>query len=307
MSYIVKMQKPASYQNQKYGRGTIGSSACGPSALCNCLANGGIANVSVPNMCKLAVSCGARQTGGTVESILLQAAGSKYGFTYKATSKNAELLAHLKAGGTAVCYCGGNYPLFSTGGHYVAAVGVDSSGKIIIADSLYYANKWTCNSTRRTQITTTGTHGLVKCSLTALGKATADRSPSCYFLIIKKERNTDDMTESEVRKIIDKVATEKANKAVSNWAKEAFAVATQAGVLDGTAPQGNLTREQLAAVLARLGLVSADAEPSGWAADAFQAATDAGVLDGTNPRGVMTREMVAQVLCNMGLIVKTSE
>lgn len=307
MSYTVKMQKPASYANNSYGSRTIGSSACGPSALCNCLANGGIADVSVPTMCKLAVSCGARQTGGTVESVLLKAAGSKYGFTYKSTSKNAELLAHLKAGGTAVCYCGGNYPLFSTGGHYVAAVGVDSSGKVIIADSLYYSNKWTYNSTRRTQITTTGTRGLVKCSLTALGKATADRSPS-YFLISKKagaestERNTDDMTEAEVRKIIDKVATEKSKQAVSDWAKDAFAAATQAGVLDGTAPQGNLTREQFAVVLGRLGLVNMDNHPSTWAAEAFKAATDAGVLDGTNPRGPVTREMLAQVLVNIGLI-----
>ncbi|MDO5785596.1 MAG: hypothetical protein Q4P20_11095 [Eubacteriales bacterium] len=185
MSYVVKMQKPASYQGNSYGSGTIGSSACGPAALCNCLANGGIADVSVPTMCKLAVSCGARQTGGTVESVLLKAASTKYGFTYSSTSKNAELLAHLKSGGTAICYCGGGHPLFSVGGHYVAAVGVDSSGKIVIADSLYYSNKWTYNSTRRTQITTTGTRGLVKCSLTALGKATADRSPS-YFLISKK-------------------------------------------------------------------------------------------------------------------------
>lgn len=185
MSYTVKLQKPASYQNNAYGSGTIGSSACGPSALCNALANAGIADVSVPTMCALAVSCGARQTGGTVESVLLKAAGSKYGFTYKSTSKNAELLAHLKAGGTAICYCGGGYPLFSTGGHYVAAVGVDSSGKIVIADSLYYTNKWVYNSVRRTQIATTSTRGLVKCSLTALGKATADRSPS-YFLISKK-------------------------------------------------------------------------------------------------------------------------
>lgn len=185
MSYTVKMQKPASYENNSYGSGTIGSSACGPAALCNALANAGIADVSVPTMCKLAVSCGARQAGGTVESTLLKAAGTKYGFTYKSTSKNAKLLSHLKSGGTAVCYCGGGYPLFSTGGHYVAAVGVDSSDKIVIADSLYYTNKWTYNSTRRAQITTTGTRGLVKCSLTALGKATVDRSPS-YFLISKK-------------------------------------------------------------------------------------------------------------------------
>lgn len=308
MSYMVKMQKPASYQGNSYGSGTIGSSACGPSALCNALANANIADVSVPTMCKLAVSCGARQTGGTVESVLLKAAGSKYGFTYKSTSKNAKLLSHLKSGGTAVCYCGGGYPLFSTGGHYVAAVGVDSSGKIVIADSLYYTNKWTYNSTRRAQITTTGTRGLVKCSLTALGKATADRSPS-YFLIGKartstteKGKDVSDMTEADVRKIIESVATETAKRTVSAWAENAWSAATQAGILDGTAPQSNVTREQLAQVFVNAGLIGGSDTPSSWAEQAFTAATDAGVLDGTNPHGLVTREMLAQILVNVGLI-----
>lgn len=308
MGYVVKMQKPASYQGNSYGSGTIGSSGCGPSALCNALANANIADVSVPTMCKLAVSCGARQSGGTVESTLLKAAGSKYGFTYRSTSKNAELLAHLKAGGTAVCYCGGNYPLFSVGGHYVAAVGVDSSGRIVIADSLYYANKWTYNSTRRTQITTTGTRGLVKCSLTALGKATADRSPS-YFLIGKartstteKGKDVSDMTEADVRKIIESVATETAKKTVSAWAEKAWSAATQAGVMDGTAPQANVTREQLAQVFVNVGLIGVDNTPSDWAAQAFTAATDAGILDGTNPHGLVTREQLAQAVVNAGLI-----
>lgn len=313
MSYTIKMQKPASYAGNAYGSGTIGSSGCGPAALCNCLANAGIADVSIPTMCRLAVSCGARQSGGTVEETLLKTASGKYGFTYSSTSKNAELLSHLKAGGTAICYCGGTYPLFSTGGHYVAAVGVDSNGKIVVADSLYYTGKWVYNSMRIAQIETTSTQGLVKCSINALGKATADRSPS-YFLISKKadetvsaERTTDDMTEAEVRKIIDAVATETANKAVSSWAKDAFAAATQAGTLDGTAPQSNLTREQFASVLGRLGLVEVNSEPDSWAANAFKAATDAGVLDGTNPRGPVTRQMLAKVLQNVGLIGTASE
>lgn len=203
MSYKIKFQKPASYQNTKYGSGTIGSSGCGPSALCNALANAGIADVSVPTMCQLAVSCGARQSGGTVESTLLKSAGSKYGFTYTSTSKNADLLSHLKSGGTAVCYCGGNYSLFSNGGHYVAAVGLSGS-RIVIADSLYYSGKWTCNSTRKSQIKTTGQQGIVTVTLTALGKATADRSPS-YFLIHKKVT-----TVTPVSKTVS-VSTEKLN------------------------------------------------------------------------------------------------
>lgn len=184
MIYTVKFQSPASYSGDWYKYNTIGKSGCGPASVCNALKNAGIADVSVPTMCALAVSCGARVDGGTVMATLLNACKSKYGITYKTTSKNADLTAHLKAGGTAVCWCGGGYPLFSDSGHFVAAVGLDNSGLIYVADSLYYSGKWSYNSTRKSQIKTTGTTGLVRCSITALGKATADRAPS-YFLISK--------------------------------------------------------------------------------------------------------------------------
>ena len=41
----------------------------------------------------------------------------------------------------------------------------------------------------------------------------------------------------------------------SAWAQEAWEKAVQKGILDGSAPQGNCTREMLAAVLDRLGLI----------------------------------------------------
>lgn len=41
----------------------------------------------------------------------------------------------------------------------------------------------------------------------------------------------------------------------SSWAEEAWNLAVEQGVLDGTYPQGNLTREQFAVVLQRLGLI----------------------------------------------------
>ena len=63
--YDVTFQTEARYKSVKYGQGTIYSSACGPASLCNALKVLGIASVSLPTMCKLAVSCGARVTGGT--------------------------------------------------------------------------------------------------------------------------------------------------------------------------------------------------------------------------------------------------
>ena len=117
--YDVTFQTEARYKSVKYGQGTIYSSACGPASLCNALKVLGIASVSLPTMCKLAVSCGARVTGGTDMHQLLRAASKKYAFAYRTTSKNAELLAHLKSGGTAILHAGTEYKLFSTSGYYL--------------------------------------------------------------------------------------------------------------------------------------------------------------------------------------------
>ena len=306
MAYTVKFQTESKYKSISYGSNSIYNSACGPASLCNALKALGIADVSIPTMCKLAVSCGARVDGGTVMATLLKAAAPKYHFCYRTTSKNAELLAHLKAGGVAILHNGSSYKLFSNSGHFVAAVAASGS-TITVLDSYWYNGKYTASSIRRNYVSVVQ-KGVIKTSLTQCGKATADRSPS-YYLISReviKDKNTgkdaEDMTEAEVRKIIEAVATERAKKAVSSWAADAWEKAKKAGVLDGTMPRGNLTREQFAVVLGRLGLVNVDDTPSGWAEQAFTAATDAGVLDGTNPHGYVTREMLAQVLQNCSLI-----
>ena len=306
ISYTVKFQTESKYKSSQYGGNSIYNSACGHASLCNALQALGLADVSIPTMCKLAVSCGARVDGGTVMDTLLKAAAPKYRFTYRTTSKNAELLEHLKAGGVAILHNGSSYKLFSNSGHFVTAVAASGS-TVTVLDSYWYNGKYTASSIRRNYVSVVQ-KGVIKTSLTQCGKATADRSPS-YYLISREvitDKNTgkdvEDMTEAEVRKIIDQVAEEKAKKAVSSWAAEAWEKAKKAGVLDGTMPHGNLTREQFAVVLGRLGLVNVDDTPSGWAEQAFTAATDAGVLDGSNPHGYVTREMLAQVLQNCSLI-----
>ena len=307
MGYSVKFQTEEKYKSIRYGQGTIYSSACGPASLCNALQVLGIADISIPTMCQLAISCGARVDGGTVMTTLLQAAAPKYHFTYSTTSKNAELLAHLNAGGAAILHNGSQYKLFSTSGHFVTAAAA-SGQTITVLDSYWYSGKYTASSIRRNYVSVVS-KGVVKTSLTQCGKATIDRSPS-YYLISREivtdtkntEKDVEDMTESDVKKIIAAEAEAQAKKAVSNWATDAWNAAVSAGVLDGTAPQGNLTREQFTVVLRRLGLVGGSDTPSSWAADAWTAATDAGVLDGTNPHGVVTREMLAQVAFALGLL-----
>ena len=89
MSYNVHFQTDSSYKSVKYGQGTVYRSGCGPASLCNALDALGIAKVTVKTMCAYAVSVGARVSGGTDEATLLKHAAKKYGFTYRATSKNA--------------------------------------------------------------------------------------------------------------------------------------------------------------------------------------------------------------------------
>lgn len=301
--YDVTFQTEARYKSVKYGQGTIYSSACGPASLCNALKVLGIASVSLPTMCKLAVSCGARVTGGTDMHQLLRAASKKYAFAYRTTSKNAELLAHLKSGGTAILHAGTEYKLFSTSGHFVCAAAAKGS-TITVLDSYWYSSKYTSSAIRRNYVHVVN-KGVVQTSLTQCGKATIDRSPS-YYLISKSgkgdnKKEVEDMTEAEVRKIIADEAAKQAKLAVSDWAKSAWADAVKAGLLDDDRPQAPMTRQEFAAELVKLGFAGRADEPSDWAKAAWTATEQAGVMTG-DPHGYVTREMLAQVLKNVGLV-----
>lgn len=302
MSYNVHFQTDASYKNVKYGQGTVYSSGCGPASLCNALDALGIAKVTVKTMCAYAVSVGARVSGGTDESVLLKHAAKKYGFTYRTTSKNAELLAHLKSGGVAILHGGNSYKLFSDSGHFVCAVAAGRN-TVTVLDSFWYDGKYKRNAIRRNYVYVED-DGIIKTSIVQCGKATADRSPS-YYLISKSgkgdnKKEVEDMTEAEVRKIIADEAEKQAKLAVSDWAKSAWADAVKAGLLDDDRPQAPMTRQEFAAELKKLGFVRSD-EPDEWAKAAWTATEQAGVMSG-DPRAYVTREMLAQVLVNAGVV-----
>lgn len=302
MNYNVHFQTDASYKNVKYGQGTVYTSGCGCAALCNALDALGIARVSVKAMCAYSVSVDARVEGGTDEGVLLRNAAKKYGFTYRTTSKNAELLAHLKSGGVAILHGGSAYKLFSDSGHFVCAVAA-SGNTVTVLDSFWYDKKYKRNAIRRNYASVVD-DGIIKTSIVQCGKATADRSPS-YYLISKSgkgdnKKEVEDMTEAEVRKIIADEATKQAKLAVSDWAKSAWAGAVEAGLLDDDRPQAPMTRQEFAAELKKLGFVRSD-EPDEWAKAAWDAAEQAGIMTG-DPRGYVTREMLAQVFKNVGLI-----
>lgn len=185
MNYNYHEQTCDCYRSEYYGWNTIFNSACGPASLCNALDALGLGSHTVREMCKYAVSVGARVDGGTDMHRLLSKAGEKFGFTYRATSKNAELLEHLKNGGTAILNNGEEYKLFSSGGHFVAAVKVSDGNTITVLDSYWYAGKYTQTALRANNVKVIE-RGVVQTSLEQCGKATGDRDPS-YYLISKKK------------------------------------------------------------------------------------------------------------------------
>lgn len=174
------------YPNVAYGKGyTIATSGCGPTSLRNALEYADIADVSVEEMCKLAISCGARTPGqGTDMEKLIKAAAKKWGFTYKETDLNAEALAHAKKNLPFIANQGDTNLIFANGGHFVTALGVDADGKIIVADPYWSATKYKTWPEKRS-LCEVVKKGMVRCSIETLGKATVGRHP-CYYLICPK-------------------------------------------------------------------------------------------------------------------------
>ncbi|MDO4173731.1 MAG: hypothetical protein Q4D42_03105 [Eubacteriales bacterium] len=297
MSYDVALQ--TQYPNVAYRTksglpkgATIKSGGCGPSSVRN-LGNNLLGwGTTIPAVAQIAVDCGARYNGGTTIGTLLKAMREKYGgFTCDYITSDMDAITAVKAGAMAVIHTagavGGTYnKLLSTSGHFLCLADVSGTTATVI-DSNAYPGKWSENSVRKKYIKTTSQTGVVKCSIAALS-AVVD-----YYYVVKKTqisgKEVEDMTEAEVRKLIDKSAEEKAAKAVSSWAKETWEKAVECGVLDGTAPQGSLSREQFAAVLDRLGLLDGQVpkvyktidDVPDYYKDAVQKMIDCGAISGT--------------------------
>ena len=252
IGYAVKFQTEEKYKSIRYGQGTIYSSACGPASLCNALQVLGIADISIPTMCSIAVAAGARVEGGTLMTPLLRAAASKYHFAYSTTSKNAELLTHLKAGGAAILHAGTAYKLFSTSGHFVTAAAA-SGQTITVLDSYWYSGKYTASSIRRNYVSVVQ-KGVVKTSLTQCGKATIDRSPS-YYLISREivtDRKPNEQGEEDLMRYF------KSLDDIPDYYREAVKKLVDKGAIAGTGTGLNLSEDLCRAftILDKAGLLS---------------------------------------------------
>lgn len=174
------------YPAKGYEKATVKSGGCGPTsaAICICtLLPGMEQSFSPKEAAALALRTGARVSGGTDMEALTRAAAREYGLRVVLSSDISKLTAHLSAGNAAVVHVGNN-GLFSTGGHFIAAVGY-KDGKIILCDPDYYIGRYGPKYPERARNVTVcgaGRYVLLKCTPAYLDRACSDRSPRYYLL-----------------------------------------------------------------------------------------------------------------------------
>ena len=166
-----------SYAAPGYESATVKSGGCGVCAAVNAIGALTGKTVAVREMRDLALTCGARVSGGTDLKTLCAALGRKYGIRCVQSNRIGELESHLERGGVAICNTAGK-GMFSTGGHYVTALGM-LDGKICLADPGLYAGKYS-TAKRRKAVTVTG--DLLLCAPVVLDADCVGRWPRYYLL-----------------------------------------------------------------------------------------------------------------------------
>lgn len=141
------------YPAPGYLKATIKSGGCGVCAAVNVVGALDGKAISVRVMRDLAINGGARVSGGTDMRRMAQLIASQYKLKYTTTSSVTELIAHLNKGGVAICNTAGR-GMFSTGGHYVVALGM-LGGKVCIADPGLYTGKYS-TAARRAKVQVSG-------------------------------------------------------------------------------------------------------------------------------------------------------
>ena len=166
-----------SYPAPGYQSATIKSGGCGVCAAVNAV--GALTGKSVPvkEMRDLAIQCGARVSGGTDMKKLTAQMCRIYGLKCIQSNHISELTDHLKKGGVAICNTAGR-GMFSTGGHYVVALGL-LDGKLCLADPGLYAGKYS-TARRRAAVQVSG--DLLLTDAATLDADCVGRWPRYYLL-----------------------------------------------------------------------------------------------------------------------------
>lgn len=181
------------YKNVPYNKpngetATVKSGGCGVCSTLMVLNNlYGREMMTVPQMAKFSIEHGARTNYGTDVGILLLALSKKYDITYRTTSLNKELWAHLKAGGMAIINQGDKYNVFSREGHFVVGYKAIGTDTVICLDPYWYAGKFDSEPRKNRIVKIVGKEIYVK--LSEIGKCSQDRNPSYYLVTYTGKKN----------------------------------------------------------------------------------------------------------------------
>ena len=126
---------------------TVKSSGCG---LCSAVM---VADRLLPNCdfdltqaIQLSYDSESNDKAGTSSATFIPAFAEKMGFIYERTKDIDRLIYCLQTGGAAIVNSSGDREgytgLFTHGGHYIAAIGVESDGRIAILDPSYKEGKY---------------------------------------------------------------------------------------------------------------------------------------------------------------------
>lgn len=165
------------YPAPGYLTATIKSGGCGVCSAVNAVAALTGKNVPVRVMRDLAQNGGARVSGGTDMRRLVALVCAQYQLKCSQTSSIDELKNHLKKGGVAICNAAGR-GMFSSGGHYIVALGF-LGGKICLADPGMYTGKYN-TAKRRASVTVSG--DLIFATPAVLDADCVGRWPRYYLL-----------------------------------------------------------------------------------------------------------------------------
>ena len=165
-----------SYPAPGYEKATIKSGGCGVCAAVNVVGALTGKAISVRVMRDLAVNGGARVSGGTDMRRLASLICGRYGLKVATTSSLPELQRHLIRGGVAICNSAGR-GMFSTGGHYVVALGI-LGGKVCIADPGLYTGKYS-TAARKVKVQVSG--DLIFADAETLNADCIGRAPRYYL------------------------------------------------------------------------------------------------------------------------------
>lgn len=137
-----------------------------------------------------AIKCGARISGGTDMKLLSACIARDYSLTRELTDDVDKLTASLKNGAVAVCNVGGDIKtsageviykgVFSTGGHYLVAIGVADDAVLLVDPGMYdtrYSSEYRASKVNVLSIR----DGLIAADKAVLDGDCRTRSPRYYI------------------------------------------------------------------------------------------------------------------------------